>query len=116
MKLNHTVVVLTFDGNPCTENSGPGQPEHPLTMRSLVVNAINSEIPGGQTSAEEKARIYGLCIKLYSSNDIVILTVEEAALIKQRAGASLLPLFYGRLCDWLENDAETESNETNHRT
>lgn len=99
MRLNHSVVIVDFIGNPM--KSG----ENDLTFRDLVIMTINNGDPNERIGAEKKAKIFGLCTKFYRGK-FVNLTVDEAALIKERAGELATPMAYGRLCEWLEGEEQ----------
>jgi hypothetical protein len=74
-----------------------------LTYRELIVNALHTFDEDERVGAEQKARIYAICAKLYSKGKQVDLTSEELALIKERA-SRLTILGYGRICDWVEGN------------
>lgn len=105
MKLRHLDPVLNWTGEPLKQVVG-GTPEEPkyeeVTFRALVIAALNA-VPEGETpNAAVLERCYDISSRMYRNTVEVELSVEDAAFIKERAGKHLLPLFYGRLCDWLE--------------
>lgn len=106
MRLDHSTPVLGFTGEELLNRDTPESAPRPLTFRDLVIMALNQTEAQEQMGAELKARIFGLSMKFYRGSK-VSLTVDEAALIKERAGKQLSPLAYGRLCQWLEGEEQT---------
>jgi hypothetical protein len=77
-------------------------PDGPLTFREVFSQALNSVGPSEIVPAEKKSKLYAVSLKLYGSAD-VDLTVDEAALIKERVGIIYnAPLIYGRVCELLD--------------
>lgn len=115
MKLDHSELVLDLEGKPIPQwdTNELGQPKTDgkgglvskgdLTMRDAAIAALSSQDPKETIGAELKARIFSLSIKFYKGRKIN-LTIEEAALLKERAGGTLSMLVYGRLCEWLEGE------------
>lgn len=105
MKLRHTDVVLDWEGQPARQLVG-GTTDEPkyedITFRSLIISSLNNMRQGEQPNGSMLEKAYLISSRLYRSGDEIELTVDEAAFIKERASTHLLPLFYGRLCDWLE--------------
>lgn len=105
MRLDHSQEVLNLDGTPLRQN------DQVLTFKDLAIHALGMENPQEQLGAEKKARCYQTTLKFLRGNKVK-LTVEEAALIKERAGVTLGTLVYGRLCDWIEGkEPVVESDE-----
>jgi hypothetical protein len=100
MQLNHSEIVVSFEGTPVVDENGT-----PLSFRSLAVLALNNTVPGEQMGAEDKARCFALTAKFFKGRKVK-LTVDEAAFIKLRAGVILAPLTYGRLSAWLEGEPQ----------
>lgn len=119
MKFDHSAPVLDFEGKPMKREDESGQLQV-LTYKDLAIMALNNVDPQEQMSADQKVRVYQISLKFYRS-DKVTLTVEERAFIKERAGKTLTPLAYGRLCEWLEGEelavvtnAEDDSDGAGH--
>lgn len=74
----------------------------PLTLRDAFTGAINNTLPNEVLTAEQKAKIYALSIKIYSANEIN-LTVDDMAFIKERCAIIWNPLIYGRVCELFDN-------------
>lgn len=104
MKLDHSEVVLSFEGDPLRETGSDGVLRE-MTFRSLVVMALNGTEEGERMGAEEKARAYQLSTKFFRGKK-VDLTLDERAFIKDRAGRLLTAPAYGRLSDWLEGNPQ----------
>lgn len=101
-KLDHTEVVLNFLGKPMTEGDG----ETPLTFRGLAVFALSFVGREENLGSEKKHRCFHVAQKFFTGKR-VNLTVDEAALIKERAGVCLDILPFGRLAAWLEGESQT---------
>lgn len=95
MRLDHSEEVLNLDGTPIRQG------ETNLTFKSLAIHALGTENPDEKLGAEKKARCWQTTQK-FCKGKKVTLTVEEGALIKERAAVTLGTLVYGRLCDWIE--------------
>jgi hypothetical protein len=114
-KLNHATAVLGFTGETLPYRDSPDSEERPLTFRDLAAMTLGHVDPQEPLGAEMKSRIFGLTMKFYGRNGKVDLTVEEAALIKERAGKALSsPLAYGRMCEWLEGNEQTVPETGDH--
>lgn len=105
-KLHHDTVVLGFAGEELSYRDGPDAEPRPLTFRDLAFIALDFLDPGEAMGPEMKGRIFGLTMKFFAPGTILDLAVEDAALVKDRAGKALNPLAYGRLCEWLEGDPQ----------
>lgn len=101
MRLVHSEGVLDWEGKPVL-----GQDSKPQTFRDLAVVCLNTFVQDEKLGSEMKARCFLISSKLYKRNKTVDLTVDELALIKERAGVILMPLAYGRICDWLEGNPQ----------
>lgn len=113
--LDHSQVVLNFDGEPLRENVGTLESPkiRDLTFHSLAITSLMMSAPNEHLGAEAKARSYLLTGKFYKGN-LITLTVDEAAFLKDRAGKVLSSvLAYGRFCDWLEGVQQREVSDEN---
>lgn len=103
MRLDHTEPVLGYDGERLRSRDNADSPERDLTFRDLAAMALG--FADERDGAELKARIFGLALKFYRGNK-VSLTVDEASLLKDRAGRALSAMAYGRLCQWVEGEPQ----------
>ena len=102
IKLNQT--IKGYDNKELLD-----QDNKPSVLRDVFAIAINSQTRDEILTAEQKAKIYQLSVKLYSDNEVE-LTLDDRAFIKERAGKIWTPLIYGRICEILE-DSEVEVEE-----
>jgi hypothetical protein len=65
-------------------------------------------VDGERLVAEKKSQLFQIQMKLFK-NPEVSFTVDQLALIKERAGIICAPLVYGRICEFI--DAEGEVSE-----
>lgn len=105
MRVEITKVIPDYDGKPIKETARDGS-EHDLTYREVFSTALNAGLPDEKILPEEKSRAYQITHKIFAGKD-VSLTVDEAALIKERVGKIYNPLVYGRVCDELDGPAPT---------
>lgn len=108
MKRNFAVNIVHPDGTvPVEQVQVDGQVvQRPISVRSVVNNALlargrNEDIPG-----EEQVRRYQL-VKRISAGDPVEITAEEVTLIKKQVAANYTPLATGFIADLLETDPLT---------
>lgn len=107
MKINVIEILKSYDGQPASEVDSGTRQRQPLTIRSAISSALNGIVVRNEVAipltAEEKARIYQLCTKLFSTKEPDF-TVDDMAFIKKRAGevGNISPLIAGRLADLFE--------------
>jgi len=101
MKITVTDPLLSYEGKPLTEKDENGK-DVQVTYRDIFVRALNGVAPNEQIGAETKAKLYLLIGKLYKDKEIS-LTVDEAALIKERVGLLFNALVYGRVSEVLDD-------------
>ena len=70
----------------------------PLVLRKVFATAINAQMPQEVIPAEEKAKIYGLSVKIYQNHE-VNLTSDDVTFIKTKVGKVYGALIYGKICD-----------------
>lgn len=95
MRIKISDQLTDYEGRKLVEGS------EPVTFRRVFTTALNLFEDKDRPEPDQMAMIYALSTKLYSGNE-VDLTLEEAALIKERVGKVYNPLIYGRTCDLLE--------------
>lgn len=105
MKIDLSKVIHGYDGLPIKD-----QDDKPATMRSMMLYALNTLGFQEHQSAEEKAAIYALSVKL-SGADSVDLTLDERTLVKKRAGLTLRPVTLGPVVAALEDPAEDKPTQ-----
>jgi hypothetical protein len=100
MRINLSAPVLDYEGKPITLDG------EAFTFRDAFMQALNSlttaERQNGQ-GAEVKSKIFTLASKMWSGNEID-LTVDQAALVKERAGEVAAALVYGRIVELLDGN------------
>ena len=97
MRIKLTEQLADYEGRKLLDGNNP------VTFRRVFVTALNAFGENERSSPEQMAMIYALSTRLYSANEID-LSLEEAALIKDRVGKTYNPLVYGRTCDLLEGN------------
>ena len=102
MRINVMEAVKSYDGKNILDEK-----QEPVSFRTLFYVALNSTLRDEILGAEQKSKIYQLTSKLYKDKEVE-LTLDERALIKERAAKILEPLSYGRVCDVLEDKKETK--------
>ena len=106
MKIDVLQALLNYEGKEMKTVDESGK-TRPLTVRLIISAALNGtlRVNGGTVplTAEDKAKIYQLCSKLYSNKEVDF-TVEDMAFIKKRAGdvAEITPLMCGKLNELFE--------------
>lgn len=95
MRLKLNTPILDYEGNPIADGKSP------LTYQKVFAVALNTFGENDKPAPEQMAHIYALSIKLYGGNEVE-LSIEDAALIKERVGKTFNPLVYGRSIDLLE--------------
>lgn len=95
MRIKVTDILKDYAGNDLS------QEEKPLDYRTVFVVAMNNAAPGEIFTAEDKAKIYGLSVKLYASDE-VDLTIDDMAFIKKRVSVIWSPLVYGKVNELFE--------------
>ncbi|HTE22277.1 MAG TPA: hypothetical protein VK674_04525 [Candidatus Limnocylindria bacterium] len=95
MRIKVTDPLIDYEGRVLVEG------KEPVTFRRVFVTALNTFPDNDRPPAEQMAQIYALSVKLYV-DDEAELSLEEAALIKDRVGRLYNPLVYGRTCELLE--------------
>ncbi len=77
----------------------------PLTLKSVCINALLSEIDREKTSGEDKVERYELAKKIHEGGTIELKT-EQVVLIKERIGKFYLPLLVGGAFEMLEGQKD----------
>lgn len=96
MKIKVTEPLKDYEGNIIT-----GPDEQVFTIRNAMNQALNTLLAEEVVTAEVKAKIYSISVKLWQNNE-PDLTLDERVFIKERAGKISQPLVYGELCKILE--------------
>lgn len=108
MRLNHSDVVLDFEGAPLTE-PGPDGPRE-VTFRAVALTALNGTGDREQMGAEDKARCFNISTKFFRGKHVK-LTVGEASFLQDRGGVMLTPMAYGRLIEWIEGKPQAVATD-----
>jgi len=108
MKINVLDSLKDYEGKEI-KSLDTNKKEVSFTLRTAISMALNGNVVvNGQAqpiTAEDKAKIYQLCTKLFSNKEVDF-TVDDMAFIKERAGkvAEINPLVYGQLCKLFEKN------------
>lgn len=95
MRIKVTEQLIDYEGRKLVEGT------QPVTFRRVFATALNVFDDKDRPASDQMAMIYALSTRLYAADEVE-LTLEEAALIKERVGKVYNPLVYGRTCDLLE--------------
>ena len=100
MRINTNIELKDFKDEPLRDSRGGV-----LTARDIMSMALNSEDNEHRLTAEKKNQAFQIMSKLWKQDECE-LTVEQAALIKERVGLFYSTLTYGRICELLEGKEE----------
>jgi hypothetical protein len=95
MRVKVTDQLTDYEGRKLVDGT------EPVTFRRVFVTALNTFADNDRPNPQQMALIYNLSSRLYEGSEVE-LTLEEAALIKERVGKAFNPLVYGRTVDLLE--------------
>jgi hypothetical protein len=119
MRINVTQGIKDYEGNFIkTTKLENGQPvmdsdNRPVqineTLRSYLIQALNSQVQGETMAAEDKNQIYQLSVKMYTSKEVSF-THHEIAFMEERVGKVYGPLIYGRICDIFNGETGYDDN------
>jgi hypothetical protein len=86
--------IKQLDGSDFTGQDG--KPE-PLTLEKVVETALMAQFPDDRMSGDEKAKRYGIAMKIYSAKDKrdVQLSIDEVKVIKDVVGKAYGPSVVG---------------------
>lgn len=77
--------------------------KQPVLLREAIHSVLNIVGPAEKgLTAEKKNQLHQIGLKLYASKEPDF-TLEQRALIKERAGLVATPLVYGRICEAVED-------------
>lgn len=112
MKRDFSENIRDLNGNTVTEKVQlDGQIiERPISVRSVVVNALLARGRNEDLSGEEQIRRYKLA-KRINAGGIVEIDAAEATLIKKQVAANYTPLAVGFIDDLLETDPSTVAEQ-----
>lgn len=100
MKIDFSKPLLALNGAALMTRESTGDTRN-LTLKEAAIEALMSELDNERATGEQKFRRGLLAQRIYESNSAVEITVEEAALIKDRIGrgypASVVLAAYGFL-------------------
>lgn len=107
MKVNFNQAFKSFDGTEVTEpyEVKEGVTKHRPKMISTMVASFLF-LGEGLTSVEEKMMSANLSQRIYSATEPVEISVEEASLIKQLAGKTLIAGAYAQVVNLLEDNSK----------
>lgn len=96
MKVNLTQPIKNYDGKLIKDEKDK------LTLKKVLVVALNSQDKNEVITPEQKSKIYQLSLKMYESKEPNF-TVDDLSFIKERVGKFWSALVYGRVCDLIDN-------------
>lgn len=78
----------------------------PQILRDLLTTALNSAAPNETMTAEQKAKIYQLSLKIWSGKEADF-TIDDRVFLKERVNLIFVsPMLCGRICDILEGEPD----------
>lgn len=99
MKIKVTTPVLEYNGDKLYQD--PPTNKKMYDIRTAIIAAINYIEQGEVLTAEEKNKIFSISTRVWAHAD-VDLTIDDLSFIKEKAGKSLFPLYYGRLLEVID--------------
>lgn len=106
MKIRIIDPVIGYDDKPLLNGDSS-----PVILRDLISVALNSQEPNETLAAEQKAKIFAVSVKLFLA-PATDFSVEERALIKERAGKTMTPLAYGRIVEVMDREPRETVQES----
>ena len=101
MRVNLKRPIIGLDQKPVPRKDGTPT----MANEEIAVYLYNlSNINGVNLTAEQKYRVYNLCMRIASCPDSVELTTEEACLIKDVCCEKMSAGAYGQVVDMIENN------------
>lgn len=79
--------------------------ETDIIWRKILINLLTTILPSEDISGAQKLKQYGIATKIQDNNEVA-LTVDEAALIKERAEKLGSVVMLGRICELLDGKAK----------
>jgi ethanolamine utilization microcompartment shell protein EutS len=112
MKRDFAVNILDLNGNEITEQvqADGGVVVRPISVRSVVVNALLARARNEELSGEEQIRRYKLA-KRINAGGLVTIDAAEVTLIKKQVAANYTPMAVGFIDELLETDPIAASPE-----
>lgn len=104
MKINFSTVLKDMSGaKPLIAATDPNEPDkkETMTLAKVACDAIMAEMPDEKRSGKQKAEAYELALRIMAGRTIEI-SIEEAALIKDRIGKAYGALVVGQCWPLLE--------------
>jgi hypothetical protein len=115
VKVNVTRVLLDYEGKPIEKPNGEvkdgKQVMEDVTVRSLIIDALNFIRPDENPPPEDRFRSYRLSMLIHD-NDEVDLTAEDVTFLKDKAGRFCSPLGTGQCYAVLDEPIESGPAET----
>ena len=111
MKINFAQELKKLDGaklERVTETCptcGRPKESQTMTLRSVCTDALMNTMQGERAEGEEKAKWYEMAIRI-TGEDVVELSLAEAALVQKRVGKMFSPLIVGQAWKMLEQKEE----------
>lgn len=104
MKIDVSQTIKDYEGKDAIESES----KKPIILQDLISFSINNYTNGEMPTAETKNKAFQLSMKIFSSNNIIDLTLDDRSFIKERMNIIYNnPLFCGRVAEILE-DKEKE--------
>lgn len=104
MRINPDQIIVGYDGTPVEIPAERGGIEK-LTLRSVIIFALNSIDRSKPLTAEKKNQAFQICVRMQPGKPLD-LKVEDMAFIKQRVGIFYNALVYGRVGEVFDGPAE----------
>ena len=103
---NFNTTLVDFDNKDLMENGVP------ITIKNICVNILSVDNPQiKQLTPVQKMQHFELARLIHNGGEAVVLTVEQAVMLKECIGIYCSPLVYGQICEFLESDHDNSSKK-----
>ena len=104
MRINPDLIIVDYDGKPIEIPSGKDSTEK-LTLRSVIIQALNRMDQGKPLAAEQKNMAFQICMRMQPGKPLG-LKVDDMAFIKERVAIFYNALVYGRVGEVFDGPGE----------
>jgi len=104
VKINPDMVLVDYDGKPIMVPDGENSTKE-LTLRSVIIQALNLMVEGKLLTAEKKNQAFQICVRMNPGKPLD-LKVEDMAFIKERVAIFYNALVYGRVGEIFDGPSE----------
>lgn len=104
MRINPDQIIMGYDDKPVEVPAGKDSTKE-MTLRSVIIFALNSIDRSKPLTAEKKNQAFQICVRMRPGKPLD-LKVEDLAFIKERVGIFYNALVYGRVGEVFDSPAE----------